>query len=86
MDLMLVSTLSAPLLQLNSLSGQRSLQNEASFFWASKQSCAGGCGSHGAGADTGGSGPGWPRAGIERRKRERKKGKKLSFGSDKPAA
>lgn len=34
----------------------------------------------------GGSGPGWPRAGIERRKRERKKGKKLSFSSDKPAA
>lgn len=52
MGLMLVSTLSASLLPPNSLNGQSSPQNEASFFWASKQSCAGGCGSHGPGADT----------------------------------
>lgn len=70
MDLMLVSTLSAPLLQLNSLSGQRSPQNEASFFWASKQSCAGGCGSHEAGADTGGEWA-WVAEGRNREEEER---------------
>lgn len=85
MGLMLVSTPSAPLLPLDSLNGQSSPQNEASTGPVSR-AVQGAVDLMGLELTQRWSGPGWPRAGIERRKREGKKGKKLSLGSDKPAA